>query len=424
MEIFKKYDIRGLYPSELNEDNAFRIGRALATAVRGKNIFVNYDNRLGSIRIKESFTRGLLRSGATVYELGMGPVMVTAFASIKENACGVCLSASHNPKDYAGVLTYIDGVTLTPERIEKVYASNRFKERFGKPIPFAYDKEYIDYITKGTAKLGLKVGVDSMGGATTYITPFAFERIGMKTSMLWSSPSENFYGKTPEPSIENAKALGKLVRKEKLDFGVQLDADGDRGLVVDEKGNALDPMVTAMILIKYLKYKRIVATIASSSLLEKYAKVKYVKTGRPNVESELKKGGYDFGIETAAHTYFPHYYPFSDGILTGIMIGKVLKESGKKLSELVNEFPKVRFGNLSLELRSTDQVNKRMIRIRSKLNKYKKRIELDGIKVMLDDGFMLFRPSNTENGLIRGYYEGHSAASFRRIGKLAKEIMR
>ncbi len=422
MEIFRKYDIRGLYPSEINEENAFKIGRAIATLLRKKNIFLNYDNRLGSIRIKDNFTSGLIHSGASVYELGMGPVTVSAFASIREKACGICISASHNPMEYTGILTYVDGVTLTPEDIEKTYKGKKFNDNFGKLIPFNYDDEYINFITKGQ-KIDLKLGIDSMGGSTTFIAQFAFNKIGAKTFMLRSSPSSDFYGLVPEPSIENCKDLGNLVRKEHLDFGLQLDADGDRGMIVDDKGRALDPMITSMVLIKYLKLKKIVATIACSSLLENYAKVKYVKTGRPNVEVEMKTKKYDFGVETASHFYFGKYYPFSDGILLGILIGKVIQSTGKKLSKLVDEFPKIYYGNISLAFSDQDSIKRKMNEIEKNLKGYKNRIEMDGIKIILENGFMLFRPSNTEP-LVRVYYEGRGPSAFKQIHTLVNHIIK
>ncbi len=422
MEIFKKYDIRGLYPSEINEENAFRIGRAIATLLKKKNIFLNYDNRLGSIRIKDNFTSGLIHSGATVYELGMGPVTVSAFASIREDACGICISASHNPMEYTGILTYINGVTLTPEPIKAVYLEKKFSENFGKMIPFGYDDKYVDYITKGE-KMKVKVGVDSMGGSTTFIAPYIFNKVGAKVSMLRSSPSSDFYGRVPEPSPENCKDLGRLVKKDGLNFGLQLDADGDRGMIVDDKGRALDPMITSLILIKYLKFKNIVATIACSSLLEDYAKVKYVKTGRPNVEDEMKTKKYDFGVETASHFYFGKYYPFSDGILLGLLVGRVIAITGKKLSELVKEFPKIYYGNLSLAFSSQDKIKRKMGEIEKNLKGYKNKIEMDGVKILLENGFMLFRPSNTEP-LVRVYYEGRGPAEFKKIHALVNRIIK
>ena len=423
MEIFRAYDVRGLYPSELDEEKAFRIGRSLATKLKTKKFFVNYDNRLGSIRIKNSFTNGLIKSGGIVYELGPGPVMVSAFASFSEKACGICISASHNPKDYTGILVFVNGVTLFPEKIKSVFDSKKFSDKFGKPIPFMYDEKYVNYITNDIGKVQLKVGIDSMGGATTFIAPHIFQKIGAKTFSLRSAASEDFYGKIPEPSIKNASTLGKLIKKEHLAFGVQLDADGDRALIVDEKGNALDPLKTALILIKNLKYKQVVATTACSSILEQYANVTYVKTGRPNVEIKLKTGKYDFGVEPSSHFYFGKYFPFSDGIVTALLIAKIITLRNKPLSELAKEFPKIYYKESSIKLNNQKEIELRLKKIVTVAKKYGKFSMLDGVKISLMDGFMLFRASNTEP-LIRVYYSGHDAKAFKRIGALVKNIIR
>ncbi|MCL5009718.1 MAG: hypothetical protein M1433_01930 [Candidatus Parvarchaeota archaeon] len=422
MDIFKSYDIRGLYPQEINEDKAFRIGQSIGTFIKNKPIFVNYDNRKGSVEIKQNFIAGLLKVGATVYELGMGPVTVSAFASFVEDAYGVCISASHNPKEYTGILMYKKGVTVTPEPIKAVYTSEKFRDKRGKPIPFGYDGKYIDYITREMGKLDIRVGIDSMGGSTTYIAPFVFGRVGAKVNSLRTSTSQDFYGKVPEPLAENARELCELVRKEKLDFGLQLDADGDRCLIVDDSGKALDPMVTAMVLIKHLKLNRTAATIACSSRLEAYTDVKYTKTGRPNVEAKMKTGKYDFGVETASHFYFGAYYPFSDGILTGLLIASIIKKTGRKLSELVEEFPQIYYKNISLKFDSAEKIKHKMASIKKNLKQYKNQIKLDGVKVPLHDGFMLFRPSNTEP-LIRVYYEGMTESALKRIGRLVNTVI-
>lgn len=423
MEIFKAYDVRGLYPSELNEENAFKIGRALATKLKNKKIFLNYDNRVGSIRIRDSLTSGLLRSGATVYELGMGPVMVSAFASFVEKSCGICISASHNPKEYTGILTYLNGITYTPDNFKDGFASKKFNDSYGKPVPFMYDGEYSKYISKGIGKLNVKIGIDSMGGATTYISNHIFQKLGAKVFLLRSSPSDDFYGKVPEPTLENSRDLAKLVKKEQLQFGIQLDADGDRALILDENGTALDPILTGMILIKYLKYKNAVATTACSSLLERYCKIKYVKTGRPNVEEALKGGHYDFGIEPSSHFYFGRYYPFSDGILTGLLIAKIIYTTGKSLSSLVAEFPKLYYKNFSISFKTAVEINKKMLHINMSAKKIGNVDTLDGVKLAFEDGFVLFRPSNTEP-IIRVYYEGHNPKAFKRMGALVKIILK
>ncbi len=421
MDIFKAYDIRGVYPTELNADTAFELGRSIATAYPERKIFVNNDNRGGSIAIRSSFTLGLVHSGATVYELNMGPVCVPAFASFNERGYGVCISASHNPAEYTGILSFLNGTTITPEKIKKIFDSKGFSKKTGKTIPYHYDDKYIKYITKGIRNVGLKIGVDCMGGSGTFIVPECLELAGLDARMMNDKPSENFYGKIPEPSKENSKELSDIVKKEKLDFGIQLDGDCDRIIFIDENGDFVDPVTAALIFIKFMKIKNSVVNVACPSIIERYSKVKYTRVGGPFMEPYLKKTC-DFGFEVSSHFYFGKYYPFSDGILASLLMSRILKKWGKSMSELVNTFPELYYGLSTAKFNTEEERTGKMAEISYKISKLGKTIKIDGIKVMLNDGFILFRESNTEP-LIRAYYEGKDRRSYERIKRMVEDIL-
>ena len=334
MDIFREYDIRGIYPKEIDEKKAKKIGLAVAVVAKREKIFLSYDNRVGSLKIKDSFINGLLDGGVVVYNSGLYPITVSAFASFIEKSYGVCVTASHNPAEYTGILMFKDGtgMSVTPDKIKSKMSEKPAKTR-GHVVDYDYSGRYIDYISKGVGKLNLKIGIDSMGGSTTYIAKRLFESLGAKTYNLHQEMSSDFYGKTPEPSAKNAKNLQRFVKSKNLDVGIQLDADGDRVLFVDEKGEVVDPMTSAMIFIKNLHFRSVAATVGCSMLLENYAKVKYIKVGRPHVESALRNKKYDFGVETSSHFYFNKYYPFSDGLLAAVLMAGIIKKSNKKFSQ-------------------------------------------------------------------------------------------
>jgi len=423
MEIFKEYDIRGLYPQEIDEEKAYKISRAIATSLKGKRIFVGYDNRVGSLAIRDYVKKGLVESGKEVVDLGLGPIMIPVFASFIEKTNGLCITASHNPAKYTGLLPYNKGVTVTPEKIKNAYDKNKFTEKVGSLVEEDYYERYISYITRGIGKLNLKIGIDSMGGSTTSIAPDIFKRLNCRVKLLHTKPDSNFYGKTPEPIKENAGELENMIKKEKLDVGMQFDADGDRVAFVDENGRFVDPMVITMIFIKYLKLKKVVATVACSSHLEEFAKITYSKVGRPNIEKKLVNKKFDLGVETASHYYFAKYFPFSDGLLGGILLASILNKTKKKLSQLVNEFPKVYFDSVSLPFENESKRTAKMKEIEKEVVKYGKIERIDGIKVINEQGFMLFRKSNTEP-ILRVYYEGKNEESYKRIKSIVNSIIR
>jgi phosphomannomutase len=423
MGIFKEYDIRGTYPDEINEDNAFPISRAIATSLNGKKIFLGYDNRIGSLAIKDFVKKGLVESGSNVVDIGLGPIMIPAFASFTEKANGLCITASHNPAKYTGLLLYSKGITVTPEVIKKVYEKKKFSNQIGSLIEEDYYENYVSYITKGIKDVKLKVGIDSMGGSTTSIAPDVFNRLGCHVSLLHKKPDSKFYDKTPEPVRENAFELGQMVKKEKLDFGIQMDADGDRVAFVDENGDFIDPMAIAMIYIKYLKFKKIVATVACSSHFEELTDVTYSKVGRPNIERELLDKRFDFGVETSSHFYFARYYPFSDGLLGAVLMSDIIRKTKKKISELVNEFPKVYFDSKSISFTNEPERELKLKQIEKSAKNYGTVQKTDGIKIINEYGFMLFRKSNTEP-MLRIYYEGKDERSFEKIRELTEAIIR
>ena len=422
MDIFKEYDIRGIYPEELNGEKAERIAKAIGTITQDETIFIGHDNRFGSLEINEYVKQGLASTGKRVVELGLVPVMLPAFASYTKKASAISITASHNPAKYTGILLYKNGVTITPERIKEAYDSAKFAQGKGAHGNADLVPAYLEYATKGMPKLGLKIGVDTMGGATTHIARQLFEKLEAKLVMLHANFDSEFFGKTPEPNKESAKELGKLVSESGLDFGAQLDGDGDRVAFVDEHGNYIDPMNVAMIFIKYLGFKKVLATVACSRKLEKFASITYSQIGRPYMEAQMLKGGFDLGVETSLHIYFGAYYPFSDGLLATALMAKVLQSTGKSLSRLVSEFPKVFFGEFSIEIDKEEEKQRIMTHIEEAAQAYGKIDKTDGIKIFLQDGFLLFRKSKTEPK-IRAYYEGADDSSFRSHEKLAHEIL-
>ncbi len=423
MAIFKTYDIRGVYPSELNPQIAFNIGSAIGTIANGRSVFLNTDNRKGSKAIKKKFTEGLLKTGAHVYDIGMGPIMVSAVASYQNNSYGACLTASHNPSEYTGVITVKNGVTIEPQLIKKLYDSKKFSERKGKLVEYDYSPRYIDFITRNINDLDLDIAIDSMGGSTTFISKDVAKRIGVRPDMIYTKTSETFYGKHPEPKSDNGKEISQLIKKRKLDFGVQFDADGDRAGFYDEKGRFIEPIIAGLLLVKFNNLRRVLANVSCSTVLEKFAKVKYSKVGHTFIERELVRGKYDMAIEQSSHFYFGKYHPFSDGLLAMALFSKAVSETGEKVSAMVEDLPKIYYVEDAIHFKGDEERSKTMSSIAQKIERIKgaKVDRMDGYKVIFDDGFMLFRESGTQP-LIRVYYEGEDQKAFDRIKGIVSQV--
>ncbi len=420
MGIFKEYDIRGIYPNDINEDVAYNIGKSIGKYIEDKTVFVNHDTRKGSLMIKNSIIDGLKESGVNVIDLGLGPVMIPAFASFKEKKYGISITASHNPPEYTGVLLFKDGFSLSPKEVENIFNNRKFSEGLGSYNKSDYSRDYVDYILKGIDKMDIKVAIDTMGGATTEIVKEIFK--GATFDMLNNSFSQDFFGKTPEPSEKNAQELIGLVKSGDFDFGVQFDGDGDRAIFIDENGNFVDTMIIALIFIKYFNFKRVVANVSCSSILEKYANVIYTPVGRPFIEKGLIDNNADFGVETSSHFYFGNYYPFSDGLLAAVLMSKLLFNTKKKLSQMVKEFPRVYLRSFSIRFDDEISRDSFMDKVKSQLMSLGSLNMLDGFKVMIKDGFILVRKSNTEP-IIRVVYEGKDEQSLERIKQITDKFI-
>ena len=192
MDIFREYDIRGIYPKEIDEKKAKKIGLAVAVVAKREKIFLSYDNRVGSLKIKDSFINGLLDGGVVVYNSGLYPITVSAFASFIEKSYGVCVTASHNPAEYTGILMFKDGtgMSVTPDKIKSKMSEKPAKTR-GHVVDYDYSGRYIDYISKGVGKLNLKIGIDSMGGSTT--SPFSSTKRTRSPSASSCIPTSRFF---------------------------------------------------------------------------------------------------------------------------------------------------------------------------------------------------------------------------------------
>ncbi len=423
MGIFKAYDIRGLFPSEIDEAVAARIGKAIGTIIDGGYVYVNRDGREGSRRIEKRFIEGLRSTGTSVRFLGVGPVMIPAMYSFNEKAWAVCITASHNPAEYTGIILMHNGVTCDPDEIKRVYESERFREGRGG-LTYVQDvaEEYSDFVTRGVEGTNLMIGIDTMGGAAAVVVGHVCKKIGAVPVLMNEGISENFFGNEPEPSKEHSSELSRMVVDRMLDFGVQFDGDGDRLGVVDERGEFIEPIVIGIIIAKYNGFRKVLADVTVSRILEKHAEVTYSRVGHRFIEEALACGGIDFAAESSAHFYFGRYYPFSDGLLAMVTLAKALKESGRPLSKLADEVGKPHYSTYRIRIEDPERRKEAVRRAAAKAEAMGRVDHADGCKLMFDDGFVLIRESNTEP-IIKVYCDGDDETALGRMLALSRELL-
>lgn len=414
MEIVRDYDVRGIYPKELNEKKAYEIGLKIGSYAKDK-IFLNYDNRIGSLRIRDSLEKGIIDGGGEVIEGPLGPLAAIALQSYIKKSIGLSITASHNPAEYTGIISYYKGITLQP----KEYIKSKVKHRKAKSINYEdFNEEYREFLVSKFPKTKLKIVFDSLGGASTIIGTKILEEIA-KVYALREKFDNNYYGYTPEPSEKTSRELAREVIKENADFGLQVDCDADRALIIDDKGNLINLARIEILFNKVFKVKDLITTVSAPNILERYFRVKYTPVGRPYVERNMKKGV--FGFEGSGHLYFGDYYPFSDGILVGLMVAKMLHKTGKKLSELLKSIPNVFYFEDKIKISSLDEAINKLEKIKEELKAFGKLNTLDGVRVDMNGSFILFRKSNTEP-IIRYYVSATSEDKFERAMNIANKM--
>jgi phosphomannomutase/phosphoglucomutase len=443
MSIFRAYDVRGIYPTEVNEETALKMGKAFGTFNPGK-IVVGNDLRLSGPSLKKEFIKGLLSTNATVIDIGMVTSPITMFAT-RQLKCdgGVIVSASHNPKEYNGFKFYYkDGVPVSYEsginKIEKIFKDEIFSKGEGKLINKDIIENYSDFLLskmKIKKPMKMKIVVDAGNGTTGTIYPKILKKVGIDVIELFCEPDGNFPHHEPNPSKPGVLAdLQKKVVETNANLGFAFDGDGDRMAVVDEKGKVVYVGLVFSILIdnalKENPGSKVVYTILDSKAIDDVIRKKngipvICKVGHTYITEKLIEENAVIAGEISGHYYFKDTNGADDALFACLKLIESLVMSGKKISDYEKEFPKY-FSEVSEVMRFPVKASEKFPFI-EKLKKgfIKKGCKIDttdGVKAIFEDGWALFRPSNTEP-IISMSYEAYNENAFKRIKKFVEGII-
>lgn len=412
--IFRAYDIRGIYPSEINENVSELIGKGFGTFIggAGKKLAVGRDVRLSSESLSTSLINGLVSTGVDVLDLGIVPTPIVYFAISHWNLDGgVVVSASHNPPEWNGFKlcrekAKLVGFGLGLEEVKKLIQSESFKlTKKGKVTNRRDDilREYEAFILdKVTLKKTFEVGIDPGNGSCSCIAKKILEKFGLNIKAINDTPDGRFPSRSPEPTEESISALKELILKENLDFGVAFDGDCDRALFVDDKGNILrGDIVLALFVKHFLKQgEKVVYEVSCSTVVEDEIKSKggipiLTRVGHSFILDKMITEKAKFGGEISSHLYFGDIYGLDDAIFAVLKIAELLSLKDAPLSQLVNELPKYETYRENFEI--PDEYKFKVIEdIRERLQKEGYNIiTIDGVKVIENEGWFILRASNT-----------------------------
>ncbi len=416
--LFGTNGIRGIPNQDLSAEFAMDIGKAIGTYFDG-SIVIGRDTRSTGEMIKSSVTAGILSTGNSVTDLGILPTPAIQYYAKIHGMYGVVITASHNPPMYNGIKAISnDGTELDRKdeiKIEDIYWQRNFKkvewDRIGN---YSYVNDAIDlYINSVISKVdgdaikkrGFRVLADPGNGAAYFSTPYLLSRLGCSVVTLNANPDGKFTSRNAEPKPENLGNLIDLMKTGKFDLGIAHDGDADRAVFVDEKGNFIDGDKSLSLIVKNVAKKgdKVVTPISSSDAIleicrEKGAELIRTRVGAPVVaRAMIDNGAVIGGEENGGVIYGKHQY-CRDGAMTVSLMLESMAKSGKKVSELISELPQYYMEKLQIERKIDWEI------IKKNLVKSVKADETDGVKIEEKNGWVLIRPSGTEN-IIRIYGE-------------------
>ena len=357
--IFKAYDIRGIYPTELNEEAAYGIGRAFATFLKAEEVIVGRDMRLSGPAQFEAVTRGLMEQGADVVNIGMVSTDQFYFACAKLGLPGMMVTASHNPKQYSGfkmvrqmpyLLSGSEGIQDLRRIVENDDYATPTRQGGMREIDMseAFVEEMlslIDVQTLNTLGRRIKVIADTGNGMVGPIMQRVYERLPVDLIPMYFDPDGSLPNHGLDPlQPENRAELEARVVSERADVGFAFDGDGDRFFAIDDRGEFVSGDFMTALMGSYLLEKhpgsKIVYDVRGSwavreMIAERGGTPLIERVGHAFIKRRMADEDALFGGEVTGHYYFKEFFFADSGLLPSLIILEMLAKTGKTLSELL-----------------------------------------------------------------------------------------
>ena len=354
---FKAYDIRGIVPTELNPDVAYRVGRAYADELNPKTVCVGYDIRLSGPELYDAFARGLNDAGVDVVHLGLVGTEMVYFATAFYGYDGGCMiTASHNPPEYNGLKMVrqesrpVSSDTGLNEIERRAHEQNWERTGEGKRIEQDVYKDFIDHLLKIVSPSSLKplkvlcdVGNGAAGVALEQLLP----NLPLESTNRLFTPDGNFPNGVPNPILEEARA-GAIadMKAGTYDFGVAWDGDYDRCFFFDEHANFIEGYYIVGLLAQAVLQADPTATIVydprltwnTLDIVEKLGgRAVMCKSGHAFIKEKMRAEDATYGGEMSAHHYFKDHWYCDSGMIPFLLIARLVSSTGRSLGDLVEE---------------------------------------------------------------------------------------
>ena len=429
-KLFGTNGIRGTVNKELTADMVAKVGLAIGTFFKNKNLLVGHDARTSNRIFSNAIIAGLNSTGCDVSFAGMASTPTLQFA-VKNHGFdgGVIVTASHNPPEYNGIkVVWNDGIEISHEQekeIENIYFQEKIQlanwNKLGttQNLP-NINEEYIGEIKKhvNPAKIALKhyhVVVDAANSVGNLTAPRLLRDLGCKVTSINANIDGTFPGRPPEPRPENLREIASTVKALDADLGVAFDGDADRSIFIGDGGEVYWGDKTFAVIMKNFLMEntnaKVVTPVSSSTLIKDVAdayggELIWTKVGSVTVSQTMKKLDAQLGGEENGGVFYGPHQAVRDGCMTLALILSIMATTGKKLSDLIAEQPQyfIEKGKVACPEDKKEELLEKLADEVKGLNVSK----IDGIKIWFDDkSAILLRPSGTEP-IFRLYAEAKS----------------
>jgi phosphomannomutase/phosphoglucomutase len=442
--LFGTNGVRGVVNEDLTVPMVQDLGRAIGTHLGPGPLALAGDTRTSREMFRAAVVSGLLAAGTGVVDLGVCPTpCLQFFVRARGLRGGVMVTASHNPPEYNGIKV-IDGLGMeapreVEEAIEAIYASRGFAQAPWRDIPSITTSAeaiplYLQAILarvdrEACRRAALRVVVDCGNGASCFTTPYLLRELGCRVITLNGQPDGRFPGHPPEPVPQHVGELMELVKAQGADLGLVHDGDADRVIFVDERGEYVHGDRSLALMAGEVTRARgggtVVTPVSSSSCVEDMVraaggKVLYTRVGAPVVARAMLEVGAIFGGEENGGLIFPDHQLCRDGAMGAARMVEILARTGDPLSKLLARVPRYALHKTSVAV--PGERREEVLRAIAAAVEGQRVETIDGVKVHYPEGWVLIRPSGTEE-IFRIFAEAREASTAKALAARGSKLV-
>lgn len=417
--IFREYDIRGIADKDITDDEVYTLARAIGTYMKQQGctkLAVGRDCRLTSERYAEIIIKGLTETGCEVLNIGMCPTPVLYFSIWNLNTDGgVMVTASHNPPEYNGFKICRGTDSVHGDQIQEILKIAE-KGVFEKARANVSDADaitpYRDHLKDNiTIEHPIRLGIDAGNGTAGAVAVPLLKNLGCEVHELYCEPDGKFPNHEADPTvIDNLKDLIALVKEKGLDLGIGYDGDGDRIGVVDHNGKVIYGDQLMIIFAREILSRKPGATFISEVKCSKTmyddiekngGRAVMWKTGHSLIKEKMKQEHAALAGEMSGHMFFAdRYFGFDDAVYASCRLLEILSATGRTIDELLEGVPET-YNTPEIRMDCPDDKKFRVVdRAKEILSEKYQVIDIDGVRIVFDDGWGLVRASNTQPALV------------------------